>query len=228
MIVSVNQPAYLPWLGYFQRIAASDVHVVLDHVQYEKNSYTNRNKIRNDRGWQWLTVPLRTKHRFGSLQINRVEIDNDQHWTRQHWNALRQNYSKAPFFHAHADFFEQIYRREWNLLNDLLSETTVYLLASLGVRTPLRKSSEMDPVGHKDELILDLCRKTGATQYLSGPLGRNYLRESIFGDADIAVGYQDYRHPEYRQLHPGFEPSMSVVDLLFNHGPESLGIIMKG
>lgn len=110
MIVSVNQPAYLPWPGYFHRIAVSDTHVVLDHVQFEKNSVTNRNKVRTATGWSWLTVPLRTKGRFGDLAIRSVEIDNATDWRTRHWKTLRQSYGRAPHFAAHAAYFEDVYK----------------------------------------------------------------------------------------------------------------------
>ena len=227
MIVSINQPAYLPWLGYFQRIAVSDLHIVLDHVQFEKNSFTNRNKIRTHEGWQWLTIPLRTKGQFGSLEISQIEIDTASNWAKKHWSTIRQNYGKSPFFAVHAPFFEETYQQPYLKLNDLLWKTTIYLLEALGIRTPLRRSSEMNPQGHKDELVLDLCQKAGATLYLSGSLGRDYLREQMFTDANIRVNYQDYLHPQYSQIHGEFEPYMAVIDLLFNHGPESLVILTQ-
>lgn len=227
MIVSINQPAYLPWLGYFHRIAVSDVHIVLDHVQFEKNSFTNRNKIRTAEGWQWLTVPLRTKGNFGNLEINQIAIDGTSHWARKHWAAISHGYRKAPFFAAHAPFFEHVLQQPWSRLNDLLETTTRYLLDAFGIETPVLKSSAMQPAGQKDELVLDLCRRAGATHYLSGALGRNYLRESIFTAAGIQVSYQDYQHPKYLQVQGGFEPFMAAIDLLMNHGPDSLEIIKR-
>src|SRR5687767_15737851 len=106
MIVSINQPAYLPWLGYFDRIARSDLHVVLDHVQFEKNSMTNRNQIRAGAEARMLTVPVRTAGRFGQLPINELEVANYTPWARKHWQAISQGYSKSAFFAAHAAFFE--------------------------------------------------------------------------------------------------------------------------
>ena len=98
MIVSINQPAYLPWLGYFHRIAISDVHVVLDHVQFEKNSYCNRNKIRVGNDACWLTVPVQTKGKFGELPISDLQIAENLSWQRKHWEGLRMNYASAPHF----------------------------------------------------------------------------------------------------------------------------------
>ena len=227
MIVSINQPAYLPWLGYFHRIAVSDAHIVLDHVQFEKNSFTNRNKVRTAQGWCWLTVPVKTSGKFGELPINQIEIANQKNWALKHWQSLRLNYSNAPFFESHAAFLESIYTRPWQKFVDLTGEITAYLLDAFGIGTRLYFSSQMNASGKKDELVLNLCLELGATEYLSGPLGRNYLREDVFSNHGIKVRYDDYQHPTYPQVYPGFEPYMSALDLLCNAGPASLEIILK-
>lgn len=225
MIVSINQPAYLPWLGYFDRIIKSDVHIVLDHVQFEKNSVTNRNRIRTKTGWSWLTVPLLTKGRFGDLSIDKVEIDSRQPWARKHWQALRTNYSHAPYYREHADFFERLYVREWPRLWPLVHEITDYLLAAFKIETRIVFSSAIEVTGKKDELVLNLCRMFGAKRYLSGPFGRSYLQPEMFREQGIELLYHDYPHPDYKQAFAGFEPYMAAVDLLFNQGPESRRIL---
>lgn len=222
MIVSIHQPAYLPWLGYFDRLVASDAHVVLDHVQFEKNSFINRNKIRTRQGWGWLTLPILTAGRFGDLPINQVEIANETPWASKHWTALRMNYGKSPFFPEHADFFQTIYQRRWNKLVDLTGQITDYLVEAFRITTPRYFSSELKVGGKKDELVLNICRRLGAKVYLSGPMGRNYLREEMFQDAGITIRYHDYSHPTYPQTYPGFESYMAAVDLLFNMGQRSL------
>ena len=227
MIVSINQPAYMPWLGYFHRIAVSDLHIVLDHVQFEKNSFTNRNKIRTKEGWCWLTIPLKTSGRFGDLAIAEVEVSSERRWAEKHWNSIRLNYSKGTYFREHADFFEDIFSGSWQRLNPLLREITTYLLRALGINTKILFSSEIGAVGRKSDLVLELCRKVGATRYLSGSLGRDYLDEVAFEQANIAVSYQEYRHPTYKQVYPGFEPYMGAIDLLFNCGPQSLDVLMR-
>lgn len=227
MIVSINQPAYLPWLGYFERIANSNLHIVLDHVQFEKNSFTNRNKIRTKDGWMWLSVPVKTKGKFGELNINELEIDNTSRWTKKHWESIRSNYAKAKYFSEYAPNIERIYATEWPRLNDLMHEINNYLLNILGIKTSLLYSSEMNVEGKKNELVLNLCKSVSATVYLSGSQGRNYLDESLFEKEGIKVIYQDYHHPEYSQVYPGFEPYMAAIDLLFNVGPDSLNIIMS-
>lgn len=229
MIVSINQPAYLPWLGYFHRIAVSDLHVVLDHVQFEKNSFTNRNKIRTVDGWCWLTVPVRTKGKFGNLPINALEIYNKGNWAKKQWRTICQNYRKAPYFEDHRFFFESIYKRDWKYLSELCGEITNYLLDALNITTPLLFSSQMSPEGVKDELVLNLCQKIGASTYISGKLGKNYIHEPLFEQAGIKLVYQDYSHPMYSQWgRSSFEPYMAVIDLLFNHGPQSLDILLSG
>jgi hypothetical protein len=226
MIVSINQPAYLPWLGYFQRIDASDLHVVLDHVQFEKNSFINRNKIRTANGWCWLTIPVKTKNRFGQLEISSLEIDNKTNWKAKHWRAIQQNYSKSPYFKDHQLFFQSVYESEWHYLVDVCREINNYLMCALGISTLLAYSSEMELVGTKSDLIVDICEKVEADLYLSGALGQEYLHIESFEDRQIKVEFQDYVHPHYSQCFSGsFQPYMSVIDLLFNHGPSSLEIL---
>jgi hypothetical protein len=227
MIVSINQPAYLPWLGYFERIAASDLHIVLDHVQFEKNSFTNRNKVRTPEGWTWLTVPLATKGQFGDLPIHRLQFAANDSWQKKHWATLRMNYARAPFFPEYAPAYEELYRRAWSGFGPMVRAFLDQHLRDLGITTPLRFSSELAVEGTKSDLVLNLCRAAGATTYLSGALGRDYLDGASFAAAGVAVTYQDYVHPQYAQARPGFEPYLGVLDLIFNHGPASRDILLN-
>lgn len=227
MIVSINQPAYLPWLGYFERIAASDLHIVLDHVQFEKNSFTNRNKARTREGSTWLTVPLATKGRFGDLAINTLDFAPNDPWRKKHWSTLRMSYARAPFFAAYAPAYEALYARDWAGFMPMVRAFLEQHLRDLEIKTPLRYSSELGVGGTKSELVLNLCRAADADTYLSGALGRDYLDEASFAAAGIAVRYQDFSHPTYQQCQPGFEPFMGVLDLIFNHGPSSLEVLLK-
>lgn len=226
MIVSINQPAYLPWLGYFDRIARSDLHIVLDHVQFEKNSFTNRNRIRTRPGWCWLTLPVKTKGRFGNLPICELELA-DERWQHKHFSTLRQVYARAACFADYQRELSQIYQRPWRLFNQLVREMTARQLEWFGISTPLLFSSDMRPSGRKAELILDLCRAVGADQYLSGPLGRDYLAADRFAEAGIKVRFHDYHHPRYPQAYPGFEPRMAALDLLLNCGRDSRRLIAQ-
>lgn len=226
MKVSINQPAYLPWLGYFDRIANSDLHIVLDNVQFEKNSVTNRNKVRTAAGWCWLTVPVKTKGKFGSLIIGDLEIDNSSNWTEKHWKTICQCYGKTPFFEQYSESLKSIYSSSWTHLIELTDCLNAFLLDEvLKISTPVRYASKLQSQGKKDDLILNICREVGATTYLSGPFGREYLDENKFHQAGIIIEYQDYVHPEYHQHFHPFEPFLSTLDLIMNCGDKSLEVI---
>lgn len=223
MIVSINQPAYLPWLGYFDRIAASDLHVVLDHVQFEKNSFVNRNKVRTKTGWTWLTIPLSTKGKFGALPINQVQVADGGRWRRKNWATLQSNYRRARYFEMFAPILAEQYENSavGDTFLPFVMEQNAVFMAALNIETEIRHSSVMAARSTKSDLVLDICMEAGATRYLSGPLGRDYLEEGKFGEAGIEIVYHDYSHPVYDQVHPGFEPFMAIVDLLFNCGERS-------
>jgi hypothetical protein len=228
VIVTIMQPAYLPWLGFFDRVLKSDLLVVLDHVAIDRNSrtkYANRNRIRVQQGSIWLTVPVLTKHRGGDLALDHLEIDNAQRWQVKHWRSIESNYRRAPFFDLYAPSLEPFFLRRWERLASLDDALVQVLFDHLGVSTPRRKSSAMGVESSGTRLILDLCRSVGARTYISGPFGREYLDLPSFRGAGIEVRFHDYPHPRYRQVYDGFEPFMSVLDLLFNEGPQSLGVL---
>ena len=217
MIVSIHQPAYLPWLGYFDKIRRADVFIYLDSVQFQKQSFQNRNKIRTAKGWTWLTVPVETKGRLYDTPLCDLPINNRVNWRRKHRAAIAQNYTKAPHFEAVMALLDAFYGRDWERLSDLCYEMLLAFNARLGIDTTIVKASTLSGVeGDKSELILNLCRQQGARRYLAGTLGRNYLEEAAFAEAGIEIDYQDYQHPVYSQVYPGFEPYMGIVDLLMN------------
>lgn len=225
--VSIHQPGYLPWLGYFEKIAAGDVHVFLDTVQFEKNSFDNRNRIRTHTGSLWLTVPVVTRGKFGENTLREAELDTKQPWRKKHWKTLSLNYAKAPFFSKYAAFFEETYNTEWTRLLDLNLHLTRYVLSELGLNREFIMASDLNVEGRKSELVLNICKATGATTYVSGALGKDYLELESFQENGIRVVFQDYAHPQYTQMFPGFVSHLSIVDLLFNHGPESLNILLN-
>lgn len=227
MRVSINQPAYLPWLGYFNRIGISDVHVVLDYVQFEKNSAVNRNKIRTANGWNWLTVPVKTKGKFGSLEINNLEIDNVSNWSEKHWKAICHSYGKTPFFEKYSSELQRIYSQRWTRLIDLIEEINRYFIREvIQLSTPLEYASKLGVIGSKGDLVLNICKELSATTYISGPFGRDYLDEKQFLSHGILIEYHDYIHPVYPQYYKPFEPYMSTLDLIMNCGAGSHDVIM--
>ena len=225
MIVSISQPAYLPWLGYFDRIAKSDLHIVLDSVQFEKRSFINRNKIRVGDTWSWLTVPVKTKKKFLNLDIYNLKIDNSLNWRKKHLKSIIQNYSNSNYFEDHFKFFEKTYGTEWHNLNQLIEYINKYILECLNIKTKLMSSHQLNPKLRKSNLILELCQKVEAREYLSGPFGRDYLNKRDFDKLGIKINFHDYSHPTYSQTKSGFLPYMSVIDLLFNEGNNSMKIL---
>ncbi len=227
MILAIHQLHYLPWLRYFHKIASADAFVVLDSIQFNKNGWQNRNKIKTDQGALTLTVPVLQKM---GQPLDEVEIDNKQSWRRKHWGAISSHYRKAPFFKDHELFLREVYEREWSKLNDLNYEMLFYFLKALGVKTRVIKSSEMNLRGEATERLVNLCKDLGASAYLTGAFAaQEYLDENLFAQAGIGLRMHEFDGPVYPQLYPekDFIPELSILDLLFHCGPESLPILMN-
>ena len=217
MIISIHQPAYLPWLGYLTRIAESDAFVFLDCVQFEKNSFTNRNKIKTAQGAQWLTVPvLQAGHMSGTLA--ELEIDPRPDWRRKHLLSIEQNYRKAPCFKDRFPRLAELYAQPFHLLADLCFEQLKFWLRELGINTRVVRASTLPVSAAKGELVLEICRHLGADAYISGPLGKGYLEPEAFAAAGVALSFQEFVHPMYPQLYGDFLPGMGVVDYWLNCG----------
>jgi hypothetical protein len=223
MIVAVHQPQYLPWLGYFDKIDKADIFVLLDTVQFKKNEWQNRNKIKTGQGWQWLTVPVMYKY---PQLINEVTINNKVNWQHKHRQALLSNYKRAPHFDAVEDVLGEILSSSWHYISQLNIEAVKRLVAMLGIDTPLYIASELgefpqDP----DERLVAITKHCGAGTYLAGMGGRGYMNLDTYSRNGIKVIFQDFKHPVYQQLFGDFEPFMSIIDLIFNHGDKSLTIL---
>jgi len=224
MIVAVHQPQYLPWLGYFDKIDRADIFVLLDNVQFKKNEWQNRNRIKTAQGSQWLTVPVRYK--FSQL-INQVEINNRDKWQHRQRQAIISNYKKAPYWSLLEEFFEEIFLSKWQYISQLNIYVMKKLTELLGITTPIYVASELgefpeDP----DDRLIAMAKHFDADTYLAGGGGREYMNMEKYAESGIEVIFQEYRHPVYNQLFGDFKPFMSVVDLIYNHGEKSLEILM--
>lgn len=217
MILSAHQPAYLPWMGYFDKISRSDLFVFLDSVQFEKNSFTNRNQIKTQQGPAWLTIPVKMKGHLSST-LKETQIDNSQGWKNKHLKSIYFNYRKAPRFGQCYPKLEELYHLSLDLLSDLCFHHLAFWLRELGVQTRIERSSSLGMESSKSQLILDICKYYGADQYLSGKLGRNYVDEEQFKKSGIVVSYQDYAPAPYPQLYGEFIPNLSVIDQWMNVG----------
>lgn len=225
MRVVILQPSYLPWLGYFDQLYKSDAFVLYDDVQYDKHGWRNRNRIKTPSGPQWLTVPVLT-HGRGRPANQEIGIDNRQPWGRKHLQALRVNYAKAPAFTEVFAKLEPVLGQRWERLVDVNYAVLEALCALLGLERDIRFSSQLGIVGERTERLIAICRALGADHYLSGDAAQDYLEEGRFVEHGIQLEYHHYRHPTYQQLHGPFVPYLSVLDLLMNHGRESLKILV--
>jgi hypothetical protein len=223
--VSIMQPAYLPWLGFFDRIVKSDVVVILDHVTIDKNTktqFTNRNRVWGANGPVWLTVPVMTGGKKDTTPIHDIAVAPNIKWQSKHVRTLQASYAKAPFFADYAPLLIELISAARPLLVDYINPVTDLLLSQLGLERQIVFASEMDLRARKDELVVEICKKLAATTYISGPFGRDYLDRTAFAASGIGLRFHDYPHPEYPQRKPPFQPYLSVIDLLFNCGPEAL------
>jgi len=228
MILSAHQLHYLPWLRYIHKIAVSDIFVILDNIQFNKNGWQNRNKIKAPQGAQVLTVPVLHKQ---AQMLSEVQTDAKQPWRRKHLKSLQAAYSKAPFYTRYIGFFEELYAREWTRLNDLNYEILQYGVKTLGIETRIVRSSDIAMRGEASGRLVALCEDFGAHTYLSGSFAvEEYLDRALFDKAGVKVGIQEFVCPEYSQLYhkAGFVPELSIVDLMFNCGPESLNVLLSG
>ncbi|HBU69265.1 MAG TPA: hypothetical protein DEE98_02655 [Elusimicrobia bacterium] len=219
MILSVHQPQYLPWLGYFDKIKNSDAFVFLDNVQYKKREFQNRNRIRTREGSMWLTVPVISKDRFYQ-KISEVLTNGDTDWAKEHLKSIECNYSKSEFFHNYITVLRDIYSKRWEKLIDINLEFINLFLKTFEIKTPVYFESTLSVETTSSQRIIDICRKMKADTYLSGQGAREYMDENLFKDNNIKVIYQDFKHPQYKQQFEGFESHLSVLDYLLNNGPK--------
>ena len=225
MIVAIHQPQYLPWLGYFDKMRIADVFCYLDNVQYKKNEWQNRNRIKTAQDWQWITVPVR--FRFPQ-KINEVEINNTVNWKKKHLQALITNYSKTPYFKDYIEPLEDIFTKEWDLLSELNIGLLEHLRKFLNLNDkPAVLASSLDLRDDPTDRLIDICKLLGGDAYLAGQDGATYMDLERFKHSGIAVIPQEFRHPVYPQPFGDFQSHMSVIDLLFNCGPDSLEVIRR-
>ncbi|QMU78271.1 WbqC family protein [Streptacidiphilus sp. PB12-B1b] len=232
-IVTCHQPTYLPWAGLFHKLALADVIVLMDTVDYSRRGWQNRNRIKGPNGSFWLTVPLSSRgsasRRLCDIAIAPGVCATRTDWQRAHWTSLSQAYSQADHWRSYAPIFEDaLLGHSWTSLVELNAHLLRRLAAALRIEVDFVRASELGWEGRKSRIVLDHCRRTSATVYVSGVNGHDYLREQEFLDRGISVFYQRYRGPVYQQRHGGFIPDLSVVDLLFNVGAESTAALLAG
>jgi hypothetical protein len=228
MNVVILQPSYIPWRGYFHQISRADLFIFYDDVQYDKHGWRNRNQIKTAQGKQWITIPVHSGGATEGLLIRDAKIDWSKPWAANHWKALTFAYAKAPYFRQYASLLEPFYQRHDELLADFTIDLTIALARELGIsRTKFMRSSEIPGIdGQKTDRLIQILTKVGATHYISGPSARDYIEQDKFDAAGITLEYIIYGYPEYPQLYPPYDPQVSIVDLLFMTGSNSLNHII--
>ena len=215
--IAILQSNYMPWKGYFDLINMVDEFVLYDEVQYTKNDWRNRNKIKTPQGIQWLTIPVRQENLEQKIKDTKI---TDKKWNIKHWRTISQNYTKSRYFKDYKDIFEELYL---SCDEEYLSQINYKFLTTinkiLGITTKIRWSSEFELVDGQTEKLIGICKQCNVDIYLSGPAAKNYLDEKLAKQENIKVEWMDYSgYQEYNQLHLPFEHGVSILDLIFNEG----------
>lgn len=222
--VTIHQPNYLPWLGFFAKVKRADCLVILDNVGFNREGITHRNKIRVANKWSWLTIPV-AKSPLGT-PINEIKLSDDK-WKRKHWKTIKENYNKTDYFNKYEGFFENLYQEDYEYICQINEKIIFYLLNSFGIDVEVVKASSLfnNSEVKKTDLLIEILKEVGAETYISGSSGRNYLEREKFKDCGIDLEFYEFSHPVYKQKYPGFEPGMAAIDMLFNLGEKSRRLI---
>ena len=239
--LAINQPTYMPWMGYFEQMARVDHFVFYDDVQYTKQDWRNRNQILGANGPIWLTVPV--KRSSLKTQINHIEINNVTHWASKHLKAIRHCYSKAPYFDTTFEMLQDILEQDWRLLVELDVALVQKIAAKLEINPAMEMSSNLpkeldfsnqpqrdvanNAIAKRNLRIIEICRHFESDIYYTGARAANYIDTELFKKFGITVEFQDYKHPVYNQLGSIFQSHMSVIDLMMNTGPAARNLLLS-
>lgn len=224
-VIGIHQPGYLPWLGFFKKMLNSDIFVYFDDVSFVKNNYYNRNLIRTNAGPLQLTIPIRMNE---ESKINDVKIDNSKNWQAKHKKSIIHNYSKAKHFKNYSNFIEELYEKKFERLIDINIEIIEFLKKEFSIKAKTVFSSELNVTGSASERILEICKQLDAEKYITGTVwAKKFLNVQDFKNNNISVEFQEFIHPEYKQLDNNFIPNIAAIDLLFNEGDINSAKILK-
>jgi len=218
--VAILQSDYIAWKGYFDIINMVDEFILYDDVQYTKNDWRNRNQIKTNDGKQWITIPV---HQANLEQMIKDTLVSNDIWRKKHWKTVVQNYSKAIHFNDYKKLFKELYLdSNEKLLSKINYRFIVAICKILGIKTKISWSMDYNLVERKTERLVAFCKQANAKSYLSGPAAKDYINDNLFETEGITLTYMDYSgYPEYNQLYPPFEHAVSIIDLIFNEGPDA-------
>jgi hypothetical protein len=219
------QPCYIPWRGYFDQIARSDVFIFYDHVQYDKYGWRNRNFIKGASGKIRLTIPVLAKGNVAHHRaIKDIVIAPGRDWARKHWRSIAHAYSRAPYFAQYAEQIETFYTRPCYFLSDFTIDLTILISRKMGLEPVFLRSSSIRNFIHgktRSQQVISMLKSIGATRFVIGPTARKYMDEAEFERGGIDLIWMKYSYPDYPQFFPPFDPHVSILDLLFQVGPRS-------
>ncbi len=220
-VITISQSNYIPWKGYFDLIRGADEFVIYDDMQYTKNDWRNRNRIKTANGPVWLTIPIQVKGR-ATQRIRDAEV-NGEGWRQKHWRTLCQSYGKAPFFDMYHDRFKRLYLDSDDTSLSRINQAFITEICDiLDIRTRITRSEQYQLETDRVDRLVSICTQLDGRHYLTGPSAQNYMDDGPFQTAGISVHFMDYSgYPEYTQLHPPFEHAVSILDLIFHTGPSA-------
>ena len=223
MRVAIHQPQFFPYPGFFHKLSMADSFVIMDDVQYDKR-FTNRNKILAPQGPMWLTVPIDKADKFMSNMA--VEVNNAVPWREEHWKKITYSYKNSNCFHLYREYLEDLYQRQHNMLFDLNLETTKAVMKWLEIDIPVVRESQLGVTGEGTQRLVNVCKAMGADTYVSGVGGKGYMDERLLHEQGVTLQYALYEPVPYPQRFVReFVPNLSILDMLFNVGPESRKLI---
>lgn len=219
MRVAASQSNYIPWKGYFDLINSADIFVFYDDVQYTNRDWRNRNILKTPYGPKWLTIPCGSNT---NRLICEVEL-TDSEWQKNHWGAIRTNYGKTKYFGQYKDIFQEIYlKKNWLNLSDFNQHLIKIIAGILEIKTKFEDSRKYNLDGTKEFRIRDLLEKINADTYVCGPSAQSYLKPEYLKGINVDLEWMDYSgYKEYHQLFPPFVHQVTILDLIFNEGPNS-------
>ena len=226
MIVGIHQPNYLPYLGFFDKMARSDVFIIYDDAQFNKRDFQHRNRIRINDGWKWLTVPVEKEE----IPIKKIKILNEPQknkppWSKIHFREIHANYAKTEYFGMYEEEIRTIYEKNYEKLVDLNMELIKFLMRAFDIDVKIVYASKFEFKTKSSQKNLDLVKAVGGDVYLSGPMGCEYIDVPLFEKEGISVEFQDFKHPVYKQRYEGFVQNMAAIDVLFSVGNKAKDMI---
>jgi hypothetical protein len=219
--IAILQSNYIPWKGYFDLINMVDEFIIYDEMQFTRRDWRNRNKIKTSNGLIWLTIPVEVKGKYYQKINETLVADHD--WAKKHWNIIKQFYKNATYFNDYKEMFENFYLSTEDRYLSLINRKLIEIVNEiLNVKTKISWSSEYRLTEGKTEKLINLVQQASGTEYVSGPTAKAYVAEELFVQADIKLTWMDYtNYKEYNQLYPPFEHAVTVLDLIFNEGPNA-------